>query len=189
MITKNQLRTEMAASRKVLDADWLTENSRRIIDRLMLLDSFSSAETVAVYRSIGGEVQTEPLIHACWSSGKSVCIPAYSETKKSYVMSKITPETLYIKGHLGIEEPTPLLIADYSMIDLMIVPGVAFDRNGGRLGRGGGYYDRILEAYAGRTAAVAFDFQLVEQVPVEPHDRPVDAVVTETKTIQVRHTD
>jgi 5-formyltetrahydrofolate cyclo-ligase len=104
-------------------------------------------------------------------------------------MSKITPETLYIRGYLGIEEPSPLLMIDLNAIDLMILPGVAFDRFGGRLGRGGGYYDRMLEAYTGRTVAAAFDFQLVEQVPVEPHDRPVDAVVTETNTIQVQHTD
>lgn len=175
--------------RRALEPDWIAESSRRITDRVILMDRFRSANTVAVYRSFGGEVQTELLIRSCWTAGKQVCIPAYSEIKRKYVMSKITPATAYIRGLHGIEEPSPLLMIDFNAIDLMLVPGVAFDRFGGRLGRGGGYYDRILEAYTGRTVAMAFDFQLVEQVPVEPHDRPVDAVVTETNTIQVQHTD
>jgi len=189
MTTKNQLRTEMASRRRALDPIRLVQSSRCIIDRLMQLDCFKTAATVAVYRSIGGEVQTQPLIDSCWSSGRQVCIPAYSMTLNRYIMSKISPDTVYFKGHLGIEEPTPLLQTDVNTIDLMIVPGVAFDRSGGRLGRGGGYYDRILSVYTGRTVAVAFDFQLVDQIPVEPHDRPVDTVVTETKTIEVQHTD
>jgi 5-formyltetrahydrofolate cyclo-ligase len=70
-------------------------------------------------------------------------------------------------------------------IELMAVPGVAFDRNGNRLGRGGGYYDRLLAGFSGLSAGVSFDFQLFPQIPSEPHDIPVDTIVTEFGIINV----
>jgi 5-formyltetrahydrofolate cyclo-ligase len=70
-------------------------------------------------------------------------------------------------------------------INLVAVPGVAFDLQGHRLGRGGGYYDRLLKGFAGVTAALAYDFQILPIIPIEPHDHPVDALVTEIKTVNV----
>ena len=69
----------------------------------------------------------------------------------------------------------------------MVVPGVAFDRTGNRLGRGGGYYDRFLSGFQGVTAAVAFSFQLLDQIPIEKHDIPVDLVVTPQNILKVRN--
>jgi len=72
-----------------------------------------------------------------------------------------------------------------SEVDLILVPGVAFDRSGNRLGRGGGYYDRLLKGYSGSVTAVAFNFQLFETIPTSAHDVPVGTIVTETKIINV----
>lgn len=85
-------------------------------------------------------------------------------------------------GHYGIREPIDPVFLPLEAIDVMIIPGVAFDARGNRLGRGGGYYDRLLAAFDGFTAGVAFAFQLVPCVPTEPHDRSVQVVVTETNS-------
>ncbi|MDH3982024.1 MAG: 5-formyltetrahydrofolate cyclo-ligase, partial [Kiritimatiellaceae bacterium] len=81
----------------------------------------------------------------------------------------------------GIKEPISPTLVPLDEIDLIAVPGVAFDLTRNRLGRGGGYYDRILEDFGGTSVAVAFGFQILEEIPVDPHDEPVDILITEIK--------
>jgi 5-formyltetrahydrofolate cyclo-ligase len=133
----------------------------------------------------GGEVQLDSLFPICWEGGKRTCIPVYNEVLKIYEMAEITPTTEFITGHYGIREPVSPQLVPLSEIDLITVPGIAFDRSGNRLGRGGGFYDRMLSSFEGSTIAVAFDFQIYDQVPVEPHDKPVHAVITEIKVLNV----
>ena len=100
-------------------------------------------------------------------------------------MAEITKETLMQTAHYGIQEPISPILIPSDLINVMAVPGVAFDRRGNRLGRGGGYYDRLLNNFCGYAVAVAFDFQVLPKIPYESHDIPVNEIVTETKLIKV----
>lgn len=183
MMTKQQIRAEIGARRKALDPRRVADASASIIGRFQTLEAFRTSETVALYKAIGGEVILEALFSECWTLGKRTCIPVFNPSLKIYEFAEITPDTPFKTGHYGIQEPIGVEPVSVEKINLMVVPGVAFDRKGNRLGRGGGYYDRLLAGFGGISAAVAFDFQLFPEIPREPHDRPVDFIVTETKIL------
>lgn len=187
MTTKNKLRKEIEAQRNALDFQWLEMASAQVARNFQTLETFHSAEMVALYMSIAGEIQMDALFPKCWKLGKRTCIPIFNAETKIYEMAEITRETHIKTGHYGIREPVyPSLISTES-IDLMAVPGIAFDSQGNRLGRGGGYYDRLLNNFRGYSAAVAFDFQILKEIPCEPHDVPVNGIVTDTKLLKVRN--
>ena len=185
MSTKARLRLEIETRRQALELLWLVTTSAQITENFQVLEAFGAAGTIALYKAIGGEVDLDPLFSICWNAGKRTCIPIFNTEAKIYEMAVVTAETDYSIGHYGIWEPLAPALLPMSQIDLIAVPGVAFDRKGNRLGRGGGYYDRLLDGFPGISAAVAFDFQILPHIPAEPHDRPVDRIVTETKIVDV----
>lgn len=185
MTTKAQLRREIAEKRKALDFQWLETASARIVEKVQTLDAFQPSETVALYMAIAGEVDLDALFSKCWGLGKRTCIPVFNAASNIYEMAEVSGKTQYRIGNYGIREPISPSLVSMGEIDLIAVPGVAFDRNGNRLGRGGGYYDRLLEGFSGFSAAVAFDFQIFSHIPYEAHDKPVDALVTETEIVNV----
>jgi 5-formyltetrahydrofolate cyclo-ligase len=185
MKSKQDIRTELAAQRKALDPQWMEAASARVVENFQTLDAFQSAKTVALYMAIGGEVKINALFSHCWELGKRTCIPIFNVKTKLYEMAEVAADTRYRSGQLGIREPiSPALIAT-DQINLMIVPGVAFDRDGNRLGRGGGYYDRLLANFSGHAAAVAFDFQVFPCIPIDAHDKPMHSITTETKSFNI----
>lgn len=181
MITKSQLRKQIAAIRKSLSEETVSLNSRHIVERILKLKPFQKAEIIALYMAIGGEIRLDPLFSTCWNSGKRTCIPVFDAQTKVYEMAEITSETQFKVGNYGIKEPINTPRIPMKEIDLILVPGVAFSRDGKRLGRGGGYYDRLLAGYQGTAVGVAFDEQIVAEIPCEAHDLPVDYVVTPLK--------
>jgi 5-formyltetrahydrofolate cyclo-ligase len=184
--TKTQLRKDISEKRKALDHEWIKTASAHVVKQIQIQDVFQSAKTVALYMAIGGEVDLSSLFPICQKHEKRICIPVFNEKLKFYEMAEITPHTQFKEGHYGIREPVSPDLLSLNDIDVIIVPGVAFAPNGNRLGRGGGYYDRLLDGFAGHTMAAAFDFQIIPQVPCSIHDRPVATIVTETKVIKVR---
>jgi 5-formyltetrahydrofolate cyclo-ligase len=185
MTTKAQLRGQIEARRHALDARWIGEASRRIAERLLTLEVFRSAETVALYKAIEGEVDLEYLFAVCWDQGKRTSIPVFNSSLNAYELASITEQTHLITGNYGIQEPEHPSLMPVADMDLIIVPGVAFDTNGNRLGRGGGYYDRLLNGFSGIKAAVAFECQLFPEIPHAPYDIPVHCIVTESKVVDV----
>ncbi len=185
MKSKQEIRKQVEARRRALDPCWVETASVSIIRYFQTLEAFQSAGTIALYMAIGGEVNLDSLFPECWKSGKRTCIPVFNAEAKIYEMAEITHETDFKTGHYGIREPVSPALCPMDEIDLVAVPGVAFDRKGRRLGRGGGYYDRLLAGFPGLSVALAFDFQILPAIPTEPHDRPVDALVTETKIVNV----
>ncbi len=179
--TKQQIRTEISAKRKTLEPSWLETTSTQVAENIQMLDVFQSSKTVALYMTIGGEVSLQTLFPACWDLGKRTCIPIFNAETNLYEMAKIATDTPCRTGRYGIREPiSPTLVA-MDEIGLIAVPGVAFDLRGNRLGRGGGYYDRLLEGFCGDAVGIAFDFQLLPQIPTTRHDQPMQRIVTETK--------
>ena len=185
MTAKVQLRREIAEKRKALDGQWQETASARIVENIQTLDAFQSSETVALYMAITGEVNLDALFFKCRELGKRTCIPIFNASSNIYEMAEVSAKTQYRIGHYGIREPITPFLVSMDAIDLIAVPGVAFDRTGNRLGRGGGYYDRLLEGFSGFSTAVAFDFQIRSHIPCEAHDKPVDTLVTETEIINV----
>jgi 5-formyltetrahydrofolate cyclo-ligase len=131
-----------------------------------------------------GEVRTSDIVAESWEEGKDVCVPAYDEKCEGYRFARFTSEMKLISGRFGVSEP---LIPEWVQLDdveMIIVPGLAFDMSGGRVGHGGGYYDRILQQRrGGPSVAAAFEFQVRDQVPMTSHDVRMDFVVTEKRTI------
>ena len=185
MKSKQDIRKQIEAKRQVLEPRWLATANEQIVENFQTLEAFETAGMIALYKAIGGEVDLELLFSACWNAGKRTCIPIFNTESKIYEMAEVTAETHYSTGHYGIREPLTPALFPMAEVDLVAVPGVAFDRNGNRLGRGGGYYDRLLNGFSGVAAAVAFDFQILLQIPYEPHDKPVTLLVSETKIVNV----
>lgn len=160
------------------------ERSERLLRLLWAEPRFAESEHIFCYVSMSGEVDTHPLIRGCLTQGKSVSIPRVLPDSNSIEARGVSDwdDDIWIDGPFGIREPDPDM-TDFvppETIDCVIVPGLAFDAEGYRLGRGKGYYDRFLAAIGGRAfrVAPAFDFQLVERVPREPHDEKVHLVLT-----------
>lgn len=128
---------------------------------------------------LADEVNIAPLFRI---PGKTFFIPAFDETSGRYRMARLTTELK--KGRFGIQEPVEPVFAAANELDLIIVPGVAFDRAGRRIGRGGGFYDRLLPQYRAVRAGICFDFQCLPDIPAEQHDIQMDFLVTETKILK-----
>ncbi|MFH0908235.1 MAG: 5-formyltetrahydrofolate cyclo-ligase [bacterium] len=162
-----------------LDPAWILQASRKIQDTVIGLDEFARAEVVGCYVALPTEAQTGAIIAACRKAGKRICVPAYRPGKKDYAMSWYNAGDPMVMGPYGVPEPRTPQWMTPSDIDAMIVPAVAFDEYGRRLGHGGGHFDRILTGFPGISVCIAFECQKLAAVPAEEHDCEVDLIVTE----------
>jgi 5-formyltetrahydrofolate cyclo-ligase len=181
---KKSVRRHVLALRDALSGDARERKSAQVTARLLELPAFAGAATVAAYSSFGTEFDTGFFLAAVLARGKNLVLPRVARERKELVFHFVTdPAQSLLPGKWGIREPDPAQCADAELdeIDFMLVPGVAFTRRGERLGYGGGFYDAAISAT--RTdvvkVAAAFAVQIVNELPLEPHDRRVDLVVTE----------
>lgn len=187
MRSKRELRDEVARKRGALDPQWIATASARLVGMVQELVEFRNAQSIALYKAIAGEVDLDALFPLCWKEGKRTCMPFFNRDAKIYELADITERSRFKAGHYGIREPESSAPVPCREVDLMLVPGVAFDPFGNRLGRGGGYYDRLLGGFNGVSVAVAFDFQLYPDIPHDAHDIPVDLIVTEIKVVKAQN--
>jgi len=182
---KDQLRKEMLRKRESHHASGGHVHCLNIMDRFLRLPEFNSARGVLLYASKGSEVHTDGIIQSALSLGKKVALPLALKGEKRLEIYWINSISELAPGAFGILEPPPKpeMKADPSEIDLVVVPGVSFDRRGQRIGYGMGYYDSILGKFRCKKIALAYDMQLVERIPAEPHDVAVDMIVTEQGVI------
>lgn len=188
---KNRLRREVLGRREQLGRAEVTARSATIAARAMALPELARARTVMAYCSYKHEVATDDLITGCLAAGKVTTVPKTVPADRSLIPSRVLdPVEDVAPANFGIPEPRPerLRPVPPEEIDLVFVPGVAFDRLGNRLGYGGGYYDRFLKLLRpGRVAvALAFEAQVVEAVAPGRFDVPVDLIVTEERVIDCR---
>ncbi len=176
-------------SRERLSREEAGEKSRRIARRLFSRPEYRKAKTVFCYISSGSEVGTGEIVAAALQEGKTVAVPLVEEDRKSLRAVPVRdPERELAPGFRGIREPadreSPGI--DPRELDLAVVPGTAFDRSGNRLGRGGGYYDRFLPRLRPGVPKIglAFECQVVEEIIPDPHDAPVDLVITEDRVLE-----
>lgn len=155
-----------------------------IADRLDRSPLWQEATRVGVFASRADEVDTSALIERAFLAGKQVLFPRTMDAA-GLEFARVADPSQLRAGRFGVREPSPdLPVARLDQRTLLLVPGLLFDREGGRLGRGGGYYDRALAGFRDReyrpvTIGVGFFFQLVERVPMTPLDVHLDGVVSE----------
>jgi 5-formyltetrahydrofolate cyclo-ligase len=178
---KSQLRHHMRERRLALPLETAREAAERAARVLLALPAILAARVVALYAAFRGELSTEPVARALRGRGVTVCYPRVARPDRLLAFVEVPDESLLVVNRLGIPEPPERLpIVAPSVIDVIVVPGLAFDPLGGRLGWGGAYYDTTLAA-AQRALRVgyAFELQIVPRVPVSGSDARVDVLVTE----------
>ncbi len=182
MIAKSTLRAILRQRRARLGPVVLRAASDRIQRAILRLPEWRQARRVCLYLALPGEPRTARLLRACRESGRMVLIPAYNPAARRYMPARLDPDTVVRPGRGSVPEPVRPRWAPRLAVDLVIVPGLAFDRSGRRLGRGGGHYDRLLAGRALRGAfkiGLALEAQVAPRVPAERHDVAMDAVATE----------
>jgi len=149
---------------------------------------WKTARWVLFFAPLPGELDVWPLLSEALSTAKKVALPRFVRETRSYEPCLILdPDVDLQVGRYGIREPrSPCLPLPSPRLDLILVPGVAFDLQGRRLGRGKGYYDQLLRGLSGTTCGVAFDQQICGEIPVEPHDVRVNCVLTPTRWIELK---
>lgn len=188
---KRGLRERMLARREAMGPADVEAKSRRIQDRLAAMPIFQKAREVLLYAAFRNEVHTNRLLEALWRRGARVLLPRLVPQQKGQLhVCCVTCRRDLKPGGFGIPEPDPASCAPLEVFEpeLAVIPGVAFDRDGARLGFGAGYYDRLL-GRAGLQDTIlvglAYSFQLVPELPTEAWDRPVHCIVTEDEVIEV----
>ena len=164
----------------------LTEEERResdalLLTRFLVLPEVERARTILLYHGMGAELDTASLLRELSARGKTVALPRCLPGR-GMEARRVTGDSALIRHPYGMLEPgedCPVIAREG--IDLILTPGLAFDKKGYRLGQGGGYYDRYLAGYGGKTVALCRDVFVLDEVPTEPHDRPVGLVLTETE--------
>lgn len=187
-LDKIYLRQSLRSQTNLLDAQQKLDLSKLVISKLLELEQFKKATTVMSYISMNEEVDTRDFLQSCILMGKILCVPHIDLTDRGIMHAvQITDIESQLKvGSYGILEPKDISKkVEPSQIDLIIVPGIAFDMGKRRLGRGTGYYDRYLGDILPTTVkcALCFDHQIIEKVPVEDHDKCMDIIITPTRTI------
>ena len=177
MERKKELRKYIASQKtRHRDSGMLKSQSAKVLAALEAHPAFRAANTILLYHSLKDEVDTHAFIRK-WSKEKRILLPVVvGDDLELRIYSG--PEDM-ATGSYGIEEPTGEVFTDLAAIDFIAVPGVAFDSKGNRLGRGKGYYDRLLPRIPSAfKAGICFPFQLVEEVPAESHDIRMDIIIT-----------
>jgi 5-formyltetrahydrofolate cyclo-ligase len=183
---KKNLRREIIQKLALLTPAEVHAKSIAVCQQLRHLPAWGAAEWVGAFVSFGAEVQTHDLIRALLAEHKRVCVPSFDSVGQRYICSELKHFDADLHPNtLGILEPKHGAVRPVQVerVEAWLVPGLAFDVNGNRLGRGMGYYDGLLRNAHGQKIALTYDFQLVNEVPAESHDVPMDFIVTETKVV------
>ncbi|HZR18189.1 MAG TPA: 5-formyltetrahydrofolate cyclo-ligase [Verrucomicrobiae bacterium] len=184
---KAALREQVKAHLAVLSEEQRAARSAELRARLLEQPIWRKAQSILMYAPVSGEADVWPLLATGLQFGKRVALPRFDPMTRQYVGCQVTnPSQDLVLGRYGIREPAVHCESiALNQLDFVLVPGVAFDLHGRRLGRGKGYYDRMLAEVRGQTCGVAFDEQIVREVPISPHDSDVNCILTPTRWIEL----
>lgn len=177
---KNRIRSDIRVLKKMLTQEQKEKEAETVFGKIESLPKFKTAKTVLIYWSTPDELPTHSFVKK-WSAHKTMILPSVKGDR--LLLKKFTSDTKMIQRALGIFEPD-LPDTFIGKIDLVIVPGVAFDAKKNRLGRGKGYYDRFFKRNKTMKIGVSFDFQLVATIPVNKLDKQMDMIITPSDTIE-----
>jgi 5-formyltetrahydrofolate cyclo-ligase len=177
---KKRIRQEIRFQKKSVSKEQKQIAANAIFDKIELLPEFKTANTILIYWAMPDELPTQNTIKN-WCKEKQILLPSIDRNR--LVLKKYSPDGRLTQKNLGFWEPD--LSENYDgNIDMVIVPGIAFDNNKNRLGRGKGYFDRFFKKYKPLKIGVGYDFQLMNKVPISKHDVKMDKIVTPSETIE-----
>ena len=185
-MTKADIRSLMKARRMQVDPTEQQAASAAIVSRLQALPDFQNANEIACYLSLSQEIDTGAIITFCHANRRRVCVPVWNASEGKYVFARLLPDSVLQAGRLGTREPMDWQEVAPQTIQLVLAPGLAFDRNGGRIGFGGGHYDRLLAACAPGCvkAGLCYAWQVQKKpLPLTDHDIRMNLIITELETI------
>lgn len=185
---KQEIRQGITNSLETLSTEEKAEKTRGIENRVFEFANFLEAKVVLLYVASKNEVRTEGILRRCFDYNKIVVLPAFETTRYKIKLYKIeNPSVDIILGSRQIPEPNPAKckVVPMDCLDIALIPAVALDEKGGRIGSGEGYYDRFIPKLpiTTRKVALAFEDQILPQVPMESHDKHVDIIITEKRII------
>jgi len=186
--SKHEIRKNIATALKELPTKELMVINTQIETRLFEFANFLESKIALLYVNNSSEVFTEQIIKRCFDYNKLVVLPAFDTAKHTMQLFKIDNYDADLKpGTRGLLEPNAARCkaVPIDCIDIAIIPGIAFDEKGGRIGTGDGYYDRLIPKLpiTTRKVSLAFENQIIAQVPMESHDKHVDIIITENRII------
>ena len=179
MLTKAQIRSKILLRLKTQKEEDRNRKSKLIRDKLLRNKVFKKAKIVMFYIAFGGEVNTEEMIREAKKIGKLICVPVCRKDKETMQPAILEDHAKLKKGPYGVLEPVSETLVNPEDLDLIIVPGLAFDKKGNRLGRGKGCYDRFLSTLSDKMPSIglAFDFQILPSVPTTNFDVSMKKVI------------
>ncbi len=185
-IKKERIRREILLKRNSLSREELEEKSQRIKEKLFGLKEFKAANFILFYVSKGSEVKTLGMIQEALSKNKRVAVPITLKERKELLFSEISALSELEIGSFGVLEPKEEYrrLVNSGTIDLVVVPGIAFGPCGHRLGYGGGYFDRVLSKMEVTSIGLAFEIQIVDKLPYNERDMPVNKIITEEQILR-----
>lgn len=174
---KDELRKTVRRLKNLHTKDELRELSAKIAESLLGLSRLKEAQTVMLYCSLPDEVYTMDIIHSLSKAGKRIVLPRVTGDS-DMELREYTGDADLTPGSFGIPEPCGKVFDKYDRIDVAVIPGMAFDIEGNRLGRGKGYYDRFLKCNRSTyKIGLCFDFQFMDRIPAYKHDIRMDCVI------------
>ena len=181
-MNKDDIRRKVKARKTLLNEEEKMSAAERVFALLEQTAEFMLAGRILMYHSLPDELSTREFIRK-WCGRKHFYLP-----RVNGVNLEILPydESRLALGSFHIEEPTGNDCSDVDDMEMIVVPAVAYDRRGNRVGRGKGYYDRLLATSRARKVGVAYDFQLVDEIDAEPHDVRVDVVITDRVMLKIK---
>ena len=183
MISAEEIRRSMRAMRRALDEQAQQEAARDVCARVLALEAYGDARCVMAYMAAGGELSVQEIVDDVLSSGRVLALPR-CEAPGVMTARRVKDLGDLTRGMYGLMEPEDRCeVIAPETVDLVIVPGTAFDIEGHRIGQGGGYYDRFLPGTRAAAVGVCHGFALMERVPFAAHDCRMDTVITPGRTI------
>ena len=185
---KLEIRNEISNILGGIPKNELIQKTKQVEDRLFEFANFLEAKISLLYINTNNEVNTKIILNRCFDQNRIVVLPAFNEERHEMSLLKIdNVETDLILGARGVLEPDAdrCKAVPIENIDIAIIPGIAFDEKGGRIGTGSGFYDRLVPklSITTRKVALALECQLIQQIPMESHDKHVDIIITEKRII------
>ena len=181
MASKSGLRKEFLRIRRFLSGQTVTNKSDQIFRNVIKLKELNVAQNFLVYLPVNNEVDTKKIIKHLISQKSAVFVPAFLKSTRVYKVARFTGHDDLEEGPYKIPQPKKPDIADIGLVDVAIVPGVGFSKHGVRLGYGKGVYDQLFDNCKGLKIGLAYDFQVIDNIPRQKHDIVMDKVITESR--------
>ena len=182
---KNEIRKEFKKKRATMEKAEVLEKSRIICDLFLKSEIYKNAKVIMAYMPLGNETDTSYIIKKAFRDGKRIVLPVTDEQSGDITPCFVLEDSKFEKGAFSVTEPADKVEANTDDIDVVIVPGIAFDKKGARVGFGKGCYDRFLNKTNAVKVGFCYGFQICDDIPGEFHDVKMDFLFTENEGVKI----